>query len=201
MVDVFRNGELEADVIEEIRENYDLIANEEPTSYQEEKEYDMAMWIGEMEGNLELLGIKYDLSGIDIPEDRKERLFKEYFAQTIDFDDKGNVITNLPMIDKEKIVGNTPDELLFSCGELFGSQEELGDYYRLLSLLPFAKGYWYGKFSNAVLEDDDSKILDVSREIKVFDPDHAEEYLGEIVDTCFKEEKEKPRNNTGFPRR
>ena len=201
MVDVFRNGELEADVIEEIRENYDLIANGEPTNYQEEKDFDMAIWDGEMEEYLELLGIKYDLSGIDIPEDRKERLFNEYFAQTIDFDDKGNVIKNLPTIDKKKIVGNTPDELLFSCGEILGSQEELGEYYKLLSLLPFAKGYWYGKFSNAVLEDDDSKILEVSREIKVFDPNHAEKYLGEIVDTCFKEEKEEPRNTTRFPRR
>ena len=106
MVDVFRNGELEADVIEEIRENYDLIANGEPTNYQEEKDFDMAIWDGEMEEYLELLGIKYDLSGIDIPEDRKERLFNEYFAQTIDFDDKGNVIKNLPTIDKKKIVIN-----------------------------------------------------------------------------------------------
>ena len=185
-----RNDEYERDSLEEIRENYDIIDKNielrkfENLIHEDMENVNNLLFIDEANDFLQDIGIDYVFDLEKIPVDRLKRIRNYYEKYSWTSDDYGNIIERDPLPNFYSS-GKEPKEELYSLGYKLGQINDLGIYYLFLPDINFSRGYWNGKLFNAVEKNDDNMILEVSKEIKVYDPVTAEDELTRIVNSVF----------------
>ncbi len=185
-----RSDEYERDSLEEIRENYDIIDKNiglqkfEDSIHENMEEVNNLLWMDEVNELLQNMGLDYTIDFEKIPADRLKRIKTYYEKNSWTSDDYGNVVERDPFSDFYSS-GKDPKEELYNLGYMLGQKNDLGIYYLLLPDINFSRGYWNGKFISAVEKNDDNMILEVSNEMKVYNPETAEEELSKIVNTVF----------------
>ena len=173
-----------------IREIYDDI-DEREKDWEELKQfsdssdtYEPDFWEEDANDLLSELGIDKKIDIKTVPTEKLDRIYDYYSAKENTVDEEGEIIPYDP-IPFYHAGNGKPDSELYDLGHTLGSLGELGVYYILLLDINFSRGYWMGKFEKAVKEDNDNLILEVSKEMKVYDPENAEAELSSVVDKCF----------------
>ena len=151
-----------------------------------ELEVEEMFWEDDVKECLHEIGIDYDYSLDNVPKDRIQRIYEHYYNQSKEMNDRGEYIDVDPIPEYYAGNGSSIEEL-FKLGYTLGNIGVVGCYYKLLVDINFARGFWLGKFEKAINEDNDQIILDVSKDMKIFDPETAEKELTDIVNKCFSE--------------
>jgi hypothetical protein len=152
--------------------------------------FDTIFWEEDANYILRELGIDYRFNEKNVPEETISRLVEFYKDKIIDFSDEEAIPFDIDPAPNY-VPGNGPARKeLYTFGYTLGSEGQVGKYYVLLPNKDFAKGYFIGKFEKGINENDDNIILEVSKEIKVLDPEGAEKELSSIVEKCFSETEE-----------
>ena len=133
------------------------------------------------------IGLEQDLDFDKEPRDMLMRIFRYYHLQS-EIKEDGKTRYNDPL-PYYKVGDKSRDEELYNFGHELGKLGNIGIYYRLLPDTSFRHGYWTGKMERAVELNNDDLIIEVGREIKLYNANTAEEELGNIVNNIFKEEE------------
>ena len=156
---------------------------------QDEAELNQAMhyfWEDDANELLANIGLEQDFDITKYPRDQLFRIFRYYHADSEKINQDGKVEYNDPL-PYYKVGDGTPEDELYKFGYELGKTGEIGIYYRLLPNINFRYGYWTGKFERAVELNDDTLILDVGKEIRIYDAEKAEQELTNIVNNIFVE--------------
>ena len=173
-----------------IREIYDdidqrIAARKETEGYEQYLDgYEPEFWQEDANDILMDVGIEYEFKISEYSKEKLDRIHEYYKDNAEVLNDDAILVPNDPIPTYYSGNGKTEVEL-YNLGYALGSTGEVGKYYLLLPILSFSRGFWTGKFEKAVKDDNDDLILDVSRDIKVFDPTTAEDELASIVNKCF----------------
>ena len=173
----------------EVRNIYDAIDErmedwKEIDSLIEEAAVDPEFWQEDIAAILEDVGISSEIEVPMFPKEQLERIEKFYGPKSGDYNDDG-MYEEIDPIPTYYAGEESREKELYKLGYAIGLTDNIGKYYKLLPLIEFSRGYWLSKFENAINEDSDEKILQVSREIKIVDPKKAEKELTKIVNKCF----------------
>lgn len=133
------------------------------------------------------IGLDQNLNYSEIPRDKLLRIFRYYHQKSEKKLENGKKSYVDPLPDYRAGTDSFENEIK-KFGYELGKVGEIGIYYRLLPDDNFRHGYWQGKMERAVELDDDNIILEVSKEIKIYDAMEAENELGNIVNSIFTEE-------------
>ena len=156
---------------------------------QDEAELNKAMyylWEDDANELLANIGLEQDFDITKYPRDQLFRIFRYYHADSEKYTQEGKVEYNDPL-PYYKVGDGTQEDELYKFGYELGKTGEIGIYYRLLLDTNFRYGYWTGKFERAVELNDDTLILDVGKEIRIYDAEKAEQELTNIVNNIFVE--------------
>jgi len=185
-----RRDMYEKDTLEEIRENYDLIDirkelyNIEKSFHSEINDINNSLWADEANDLLKVIGIDYIIDFDNVPNDRLNRLRNYYEKYSWTSDDFGNIIERDPL-STYNFSSDDPKKELYQLGYTLGEMNDLGFYYLLLPDINFSRGFWKGKFDNAIKNSDDNMIHELYNEIKLYDSKIVEEELSIVLNSDF----------------
>ena len=184
-----RNDSYEDDFGKTIREIYEDIDRriedrKEEINLPDQVEIQPIFWEEEANQILQEVGIDYEFNADNVPQDRMDRIYNYYSPSAEEIDDDA-VYVDVDPIPKYYAGDKDYKQELNKLGYTLGKVGNVGMYYRLLIDLNFSRGYWLGKFEKAVEEDNDNMILEVSKEMKLYDPSTAEKELTRVVNKCF----------------
>lgn len=129
------------------------------------------------------IGLEQKMDISNYPTDQLFRIFR-YYHKGSEKEEDGKMVPIDPLPDYKAGDGSYEDEL-YKIGYKLGRIGTVGLYYRLLPDTNFRHGYWIGKMEKAIELDDDNLILEVSREVKIYNAETADEEFGKIVNGIF----------------
>ena len=176
------------DVYDELEKDY-TIPKELGTTRDEADENLSELYFWEDDANdlIASIGLDQNFDLKDFPKDRLERLFRYYHAKSEKVNENGKKEDIYPIPFYSATSSNYEEEL-YKFGYELGKTTNLGVYYRLLPEDRFRDGYYLGKFETAIELDNDKLILEVAKELQVYDASKKEEYLEYLCNNCFKED-------------
>ena len=180
-------GRTANDVYNELENEFKISKNFGKT--QEEAELNEAayyFWEDDANELLANIGLEQDFDITKYPRDQLLRIFRYYHADSEKILNNGKTEYNDPL-PYYKVGDETPEDELYKFGYELGKGGEIGIYYRLIPNVNFRYGYWTGKFERAVELSNDNLILDVGKEIRIYDAEQAEQELTKIVNNIFVE--------------
>lgn len=149
--------------------------------------FDPLFWEEDANIILNEIGIKKTFNFEKVSVNMLRRLYRQYHSQAEELDDDAIRVPSDPLPTYYAGDGKPYDEL-YKLGYTLGNSNTLGRYYLLLPDINFSRGYWMGKFEKAVSEDNDDLLIELSQEIKLYNPEKAEEELNYLVNNCFSSE-------------
>lgn len=147
---------------------------------------ELFFWKDDANDLLTAIGLDQNFSLDSVEKDKRDRIFRYYHgkSQKVLEDGKKVDINPIPYYRAES---NDYETEMNKLGYELGKKLNLGVYYRLLPDESFRNGYYLGKFETAVELDNDNLILEVAKELQVYDASKKEEYLEYLCNNCFKE--------------
>lgn len=172
-----------------IREIYDDIdrrieERKEDEEFPFDIEFETDFWVEDSNELLTELGIdsKFNLEGV--PLDKLDRIYKYYEPRSQEMNDEAMYFDVDPIPHYYSKNGSFTSEL-HKLGLELGHAGVVGKYYRLLADINFARGYWQGKVEKSFDEKNDEILIEVSKEIKLYDPLVADEELAMAINNCY----------------
>jgi len=120
----------------------------------------------------------------DLANESMIALDQRYGGSEYIYDDNGNKVFNDPL-ENWSPINLEPEDIIFEAGHLLGLENNLGGYFRLLSDINFARGYWLGCVETAVSKDDAEALKLVSSEIDMLRPGTSEKEMENITQNLF----------------
>ena len=148
---------------------------------------ELYFWEDDANDFLSTIGLDQNFSLENVDKDRKERIFRYYHSKSQKVLEDGRKV-DIDPIPNYRAESNDYEVELNKLGYELGKHLNLGMYYRLLPEKSFRDGYYLGKFETAIELDDDKLILEVARELQVYDAAKKEEYLEYLCNNCFKDD-------------
>ena len=182
-------GKTIREIYDDIDQRKELRDNPELKEVDQIHIFDTIFWEEDANYLLREIGINYRFNENDVPEETISRLVDYYKDRIVDFTDDA-VRFDIDPVPEYQAGNESASKELYKLGYSLGNEGQVGKYYVFLPNKDFAKGYFVGKFEKGINENNDEMILEVSREIKVLDPDGAEKKLNSIVKKCFSETEE-----------
>lgn len=180
-------GRSEKDLYNELEKDY-AIPKELGKDKDETDENLAQLYFWEDDANDLLASIDLDqnFSLENVDKEKRERIFRFYHSKSQKTLDNGKKIDINP-IPYYRAESNDYEVEMNKLGYELGKQLNLGIFYRLLPDDNFRNSYYLGKFETAIELDNDNLILEVAKELQVYDASKKEEYLEYLCNNCFKE--------------
>ena len=120
----------------------------------------------------------------DLTNERMLVLDQKYGGNEYIYDDNGNKVFNDPLKDWSP-VNLEPEDIIFEAGHLLGLEGDLGGYFRLLSDINFARGYWLGCAEKAISNNDAFDLSRLLIDIDMLRPGTSKEEMENIIQNLF----------------
>jgi len=181
-------GRSEEDLYNELEKDYiipkELGKNKDEVDYNQSE---LFFWEDDANEILASIGLDQNFSLSDVDNEKKQRLFRYYHDKSQKTLEDGKKVDINPLPHYRANSNNYEIET-YKLGYELGKKLNIGMYYRLLPEDNFRDGYYLGKFETAIELDNDNLILEVAKELQVYDATKKEEYLEYLCNNCFKED-------------
>ena len=180
-------GRSEKDLYNELEKDYTIPKELGKTKDEaDENQAELYFWEDDANELLASIGLDQNFSLENVDKEQRDRLFRYYHSKSQKTLDNGKVVDVDP-IPSYRAESNDYEVEMKKLGYELGKQLNLGIFYRLLPDDNFRNGYYLGKFETAIELDNDNLILEVAKELQVYDALKKEEYLEYLCNNCFKE--------------
>ena len=183
-------GKSADDYYKELESDYTI--PKELGTNQDEVDYNQGeffLWEDDANDLLASIGLDQNFSLDGVDKEKRERLFRYYHNNSQKTQEDGKIVDINP-VPFYRAQSNDYELEINKLGYELGKKLNLGVFYRLLPDDNFRHGYYLGKFETAVELDNDKLILDLSKEMQVYDASIKDEELAYLCNNCFKEKEE-----------